>query len=138
MFGIRDRLKRRTFLGALSTAGLLAAVRVRAQDGTKPLLIEFFKDAQLQIETKAQRAELARALDDMENAEVEALKDMRYADYRGQPAKWTALRMLKAYFHSPAPLPADDAAFYVELQNDNVRMRICQFTAKFTPMLKEK
>lgn len=59
---------------------------------------DFLNGAEMQLETREQRLELQKALQEMLTVKPELLLKKRYKDYTMQPNRWNALNVLERYF----------------------------------------
>lgn len=91
----RDALK--TFACAsLSTVfGTAFSAQGEQTQAAAATLAKFLDGAEIQAENQIQRHQIAQALKEMATESPAVLRDRRYADYQGNPGKWTLLELLK-------------------------------------------
>jgi hypothetical protein len=95
----------------------------------------FLADAEHQSETDEQRAEITRALKDMLTKSPEELKSVRYADYTGKQAAWSARQLLERYFLSSSHAVFDDECFYRDVSAPEARAALQK---RLDDLVKEK
>jgi len=81
------------------------------------LLVRYFYDAELQVETQSQIQEIKRAFNDALELPLDTLRAQRYADYRMMPNRWTFGKILSAYFCCNGPeryVNSESEAFYAD------------------------
>lgn len=89
------------------------------------VLVAFFEEAELQIETGDQRHELARALQDMLTLTPDALRMQRYANYQLEPKKWTLNEILSRYYYARPPIEFEEL-LYRDITTTEGRVKIEQ------------
>lgn len=90
-------------------AALLAGPCARAGGAETSRLLDYIQGSELQIETDDQRCELALALSEIAAGPPERVLALRFADYAGEPGRWTAVEVLERYLLAPGGLDAEDA-----------------------------
>lgn len=78
------------------------------------LVVRFFADAELQVETRQQLREIQRALNDALTLPVAELRARRYADYTMTADRWTFGMLISAYFLSEQPINPELDEFYAD------------------------
>ena len=94
---------------------------------------EFFKNAELQYETQAQKESIITALDDILNLSLlkeEELRNKKYPNYTGENEQWDLLTLLNRYF-----VPADQNItlgnnFYTQIKRKEVYEQIAEILAE--------
>ncbi len=89
------------------------------------VLVAFFEEAELQIETGHQCRELARALQDMLTLTPDALRMQRYANYQLEPKKWTLNEILSHYYYARPPIEFEEL-LYRDVTTTEGRVKIEQ------------
>jgi hypothetical protein len=84
----------------------------------------FLTNAERQSETDEQRREIQRALRDMLDEPVAELRQKRYADYEGQPNKWSINELLQHYFVPNPPAVLDGQRFFQDVRAPAARAAI--------------
>ncbi len=75
---------------------------------SKNVIVAFFDEAELQIETDDQRQVLMQALNDMLKLYPDELRKKRYANYQLEPEKWTLAEVLSHYYYARTPIEFAD------------------------------
>ncbi|MDR3323404.1 MAG: hypothetical protein LBS89_04275 [Zoogloeaceae bacterium] len=75
-------------------------------------MVQFFLDAELQVETREQLREVKKALHDLRSLPVSTLRAKRYADYELEPDQWPLGALLKQYYLSANFTATDSLRFY--------------------------
>lgn len=93
-------------------------------------LKEYFDNADLQVETADQKAEIIRALGHIVELPPERLAEQRYSDYEGTPEQWTLMKIVNAYFYSAMSPSLSEENFLQELTEYGVRNRIDELVTR--------
>jgi hypothetical protein len=115
---------------SLALIGLITvswAALVDAQMASKHArnsVVEYLENAELQVETDAQRREIQRALSDMLDKSTAELRTRKYADYQGTPNTWTIPRLLIAYFVPRTPQNLESKRFYEDVSKPEAKVAI--------------
>jgi len=72
------------------------------------VIVAFFDEAELQIETADQEQVLIKALNDMLRLSPDELRKKRYANYQLEPEKWTLAEVLSRYYYARTPIEFAD------------------------------
>lgn len=83
---------------------------------------EYFKEVDLQCETKAQKESISEAFEDMLILPSKDLQQKLYSDYQSNPSKWTAFYLIERYFvpHKQGVF-INAEKFYQELEDPEVK-----------------
>ena len=122
-------------LAVLVAAGLLSACRERpaADPATTPspaaastastpassnALVGYLRGAEIQAENDAQRAELGKALRDLQAMPAAELRSARYAGADGRPAQRDVVQVLRAHVVPAAPQGLDLGQLLVDRETE--------------------
>ncbi len=75
------------------------------------VIVAFFDEAELQIETADQEQVLIQALNDMLRLSPDELRKQRYANYQLEPGKWTLNEILSHYYYARPPIEFDELLY---------------------------
>lgn len=92
----------------------------------KNVVVLFFDEAELQIETQDQREKLARALEDMFTLKPSQLRKKLYADYQLVKGMWTLKDILHAYYIPALPQRSfdDSDRLYVDAASSSAKSSV--------------
>ncbi len=75
------------------------------------VIVAFFDEAELQIETVDQEQVLMQALNDMLTLSPDELRKQRYANYQLEPGKWRLDEILSRYYYARPPIEFDELLY---------------------------
>jgi len=117
----------------LSALFLIAVILTACNSNQTDDTYKFFKNAELQYETQAQKESIITALDDILNLSLlkgEELRNKKYPNYTGEKEQWDLLTLLNRYF-----VPADQNItlgnnFYTQIKRKEVYEQIAEILAE--------
>ena len=91
------------------------------KDAKTNIVVAYLAEAERQSETDDQRQEIEKALRDMLTLSPGELRKRRYADYQGNPQKWSVTTLLTRYFVPDSLFQIEEDRFYEDVSDSTAQ-----------------